>query len=189
MYTEDEITFPNATTKQLKDIPGWESFQEDTKEFTPKSYLFQASKFSHKVYAQLDAFKSEHRYVVWLDADIIVTGEITSRFLKKLVDGHFCAFLGRKVSHTESGFLIFDTEHPDFPKFVERYEVMYNERKLFMLDYWTDCHAFDKSRQGLQAMNLTPDAEGIVNVFKLSPISHLMKHNKGALKFMGDGDE
>ena len=183
-YTEDAITFQNATTKQLKDIPGWQSFQDHTKEFTPENYLFMAGKFSHKVYAQLDAFKSGHRYVVWLDADIVVTGKITAPFLKRLVQDYFCAYLGRQDCHTETGFLIFDTKHPDFPTFIERYAAMYNERRLFMLPYWTDCHAFDKSRKGLQAINLTPDAEGIMDVFGQSPIGHLMRHNKGALKFV-----
>ena len=182
VYTEDEITFPNATTKQLKDVPGWESFQEDTKDFTPEFYLFQAKKFSHKVYAQLDAFKSRHRYIVWLDMDILVTAEVTEGFLKGLVEDHFCAYLGRKESHTESGFLIFDTKHPDFLAFVEIYAAQYNERKLFLLEYWTDCHAFDHARDGLKANNLTPDAEGICDVFSKSPLKDLMIHNKGALK-------
>lgn len=180
VYTEDEITFPH---KKLHDVPGWGSFQEDTKHIEPQSYLYDARRFSHKVYAQLDAFESGERYVVWLDADIVVKKEITKRFLKGLLKENFCAFLGRQGCYTETGFIIFDTEHPDFPKFKERYSAIYNDRLLFMLPYWIDCLAFDAARDGLQARNLTPNVVGMVDVFSRSPLAEYMDHDKGNRKF------
>ena len=180
VYSEDQLTIP---TKRLDEVPGWKEFQEDTKHIKPQSYLFDAVKFSHKVYAQLDAFKSGHRYVVWFDADVVFKSELTARFLKKLVRDHFCAYLGRNGCYTETGFIIFDTKHPDFPEFVKRYAEFYNERYLFLLDYWIDCTAFDKSRKGLQARNLTPDVTGMVSVFDKSPLKDICEHDKGALKY------
>lgn len=188
-YTEDAITFTHAETKQLSDCKGWLDFQYRSEHIKAEAYLFQAQKFSHKVYAQLDAFESEHRYVVWLDMDILVKAEITQGFLKSLVKDHFVAYLGRQGCHTESGILIFDTEHPDFPEFVKRYRAMYDDRRIFMQPYWTDCHAFDAAIVGLQARNLTPDAVGIMDVFSNSPISHLMTHDKGALKYLREGED
>ncbi len=175
-----------AKVRQLDTVWGWKEFQEDTKHIVAESFLFQASKFSHKVYAQLDAFKSGHRYVVWFDADVVFKAELTEKFLKQLVKGYFCAYLGRNDCYSETGFLIFDTKHPDFPKFVKRYEEFYNKRLLFLLDYWIDCRAFDTARHGLQARNLTPDVTGMVDVFDQSPLKDICDHDKGALKYGRD---
>ncbi len=181
VYTEDEIT--SVETKKLHDVPGWESFYKDTAHLEPQTYLFNAQKFCHKVYAQLDAFESGERYVVWFDADCVFTADMQTKFLKKLVKDHFCAYLGRKGTYTETGFLIFDTHHDDFPKFKERYRALYDQRLIFGLKFWIDCIAFDEARQGLQARNLTPEVEGMVDVFSRSPLKKYVEHDKGARKF------
>ena len=180
VYSEDELTIP---TKPLKDVSGWQSFQDDTEHLEPLSYLYNARKFSHKVYAQLDAFESDHRYVVWLDADVLFTGEVTKDFLVGLLDGGFCAFLGRELTYTETGFLLFDTFHPEFPAFVTRYRDYYDKRYLFELTCWIDCMAFDAAREGLNATNLTPKAQGMIDVFSRSPLKDVLTHNKGNRKY------
>jgi hypothetical protein len=183
VYTEDVITFPNVEIKQLDLVPGWEHFQEVTKHIKPQSYHFNVSKFSHKVYAQLDAFESKHRYVVWLDADIVFVKPLKEAFLKSLLNDTMCAFLGRHECYTETGFLIFDTYHEDFPKFKQEYADYYNKRYIFQCKCWIDCCAFDAARKGLHWNNLTPDAYGMVSVFDKSPLAPLMEHDKGALKY------
>lgn len=180
VYSEDELT---TQSWPLQQVDGWQSFQDDTAHIKPTSYLYDARRFAHKVYAQLDAFNSDHRYVVWLDADVVVTAELTEDFLKGLLDGGFCAFLGRDLTYTETGFLIFDILHDDFPEFHRRYRDLYDNRRLFSLPYWIDCLAFDTSRQGLNATNLTPEAAGMIDVFSRSPLKDVMHHNKGQRKF------
>ena len=54
---------------------------------------------------------------------------------------------------------------------------------MFLLDYWIDCRAFDTSRDGLQARNLTPDVDGMVDAFDQSPLKDICEHDKGALKY------
>ena len=179
VYSEDQLTIP---TLPLQNVPGWQSFQDDTRHIRPENYLYNAAKFSHKVYAQLDAFESGERYIVWLDGDIVFKKALTKNFLKKLVRGYFCAYLGRTNFYTETGFLIFDTQHDDFPLFKKRYRKVYDERTLFSLEYWIDCLAFDESRRGLAARNLTPDVEGLVDVFSRGPLKDICLHNKGYLK-------
>lgn len=177
-YTEDEIT-SDVTVKRLHDVPGWEDFQDSVAHIESLSYLYDAGRFAHKVYAQLDAFESDERYVVWLDADTVIKKPFDSSFLENLLNDKMCAYLGRKGTYTETGFLIFDTEHEDFPAFEKRYREMYDDRILFMLMYWIDCCAFDTSIQGLEVENLTPDAAGMVDVFSLSPLADYIEHNKG----------
>jgi len=180
VYSEDNLTIK---TWPLQQVDGWQSFQDDTKHIRPKSYLFEAGKFAHKVYAQLDAFNSDHRYVVWLDADVVIKSDLTEDFLKSLLDGGFCAYLGRQLTYTETGFLIFDVLHEDFPEFAKRYRDFYDNRHLFLLPYWIDCLAFDAARYELNATNLTPDAAGMMDVFSRSPLKDVMKHNKGNRKY------
>ena len=183
MYTEDAITFPNVKIKRLKDVAGWSEFQEGAKHIKPQSYHFNVRKFSHKVYAQLDAFESRHRYVVWLDGDIVFQKELKASFLKKLVKDHMCAYLGRQDCYTETGFLIFDTKHEDFPQFKQEYSDCYNKRYYTQFQCWVDCIAFDISRKGLQCRNLTPEVYGMVSVFDKSPLKDICEHDKGALKY------
>ena len=142
-------------------------------------YLFDAQRFSHKVYAMLDAFQSRHRYVVWLDCDIEVIKRFGQSLIKRLLDGEMCAYLGRNGCYTETGVLAFDTHHEDFPEFEKRFRSFYDDRYIYMLDTFIDCMAFDHARQGLSQKNLTPEAMGMMDVFSTSPVSPYMVHNKG----------
>lgn len=180
VYTEG-TTIPES--RSLHDVSGWSEFQEQTAHIKPDSYLYDIRRFSHKVYAQLDAFKLEHRYIVWLDGDVVVKQNLTKPFLKRLLNGGFCAFLGRQGCYTETGFLIFDTKHDDFPEFERRYRAQYDQKLLLLQQYWIDCIAFDVSRHGLEANNLTPEVYGMVNVFDKSPLAPYMEHRKGNLKW------
>lgn len=182
VYTEDDLTIPNVEVKSLHDVPGWREFVEDTQHIEAQTYLFQAQRFCHKVYAQLDAFESRHRYVVWLDADVVVKKEFGEKFIKKLLNGQMCAFLGRSQSYTETGFIAFDTHHPDFPEFKERYRNWYDLRYIFTLPYWIDCMAFDASKHELSQNNLTPNARGMMDVFAQSELKDYFDHDKGLRK-------
>ena len=170
-------------TKPLQSVPGWREFQKASAHIKPQSYHFNVSKFSHKVYAQLDAFESDHRYVVWLDADIVFLKKITQRFLKNLLNEKMCAFLGRRECYTETGFLIFDTEHEDFPAFKEEYANYYNKQYIYECKCWIDCCAFDGAKKFLDCENLTPQAHGMIAVFDISPLAPYMQHDKGNLKY------
>lgn len=182
VYTEDDLTIPNVEVKSLHDVSGWKEFVELTNHIEPETYLFDAQRFCHKVYAQLDAFEQGHRYVVWLDADVVVKKRFGEKFIRILLDNQMCAYLGRQQSYTETGFIAFDTHHPDFPEFKKRYRDWYDKGHLFMLPYWIDCMAFDASIHQLSAKNLSPDARGMMDVFSQSILKDYMDHDKGLRK-------
>jgi len=179
VYSEDDLIIPNVEMKYLQQVDGWADFYEHTHAFEPQNYLFDAQRFSHKVYAMLDAFESEHRYVVWLDIDLVFKKKFTANFFKKLVKDHCVAYLGRGGTYTETGCVIFDTEHPDFETFKHRLADLYNNRNIFKLPIYIDCMAIDVSMEGLEVKNLTPDVVGMVDVFSQSPLDEIMDHNKG----------
>lgn len=182
VYSEDDLTIPNVELRPLRDVPGWQEFVDATNHLKPASYLWNAQKFSHKVFAQLDAFERDDKYVLWLDADVVLKKKVPTSFLKNMVKKSFVAYLGRGDVYSETGFLLFNTEHPDFDTFKERYASYYRDRYIFRLPYWIDCMAFDAARKGLQANNLTPGVEGMVDVFSRSRLDDYMQHDKGNLK-------
>ena len=105
------------------------------------------------------------------------------QFLRSLLNERMCGFLGRHDCYTETGFLIFDTEHEDFPAFKKAYREYYDKRYIFECKCWIDCCAFDGARKGLDWYNLTPNAQGMISVFDISPLAPYMEHDKGALKY------
>ena len=105
--------------------------------------------------------------------------KVTEGWLKGLLSGKMCAYLGREGCYTETGFLIFDTRHLHFETFRKVFDDQYNKREIFFNDIWVDCVAFDMAIQGLDCENLTPQAKGMVAVFEDSPLSDHITHNKG----------
>jgi hypothetical protein len=94
-----------------------------------------------------------------------------------------CAFLGRRESYTETGFIAFDTHHPDFSEFRLRYSDYYLKRHIVLLPYWIDCLAFDAAKHELSQKNLSPEGRGMEDVFSQSPLSEYMQHDKGERKY------
>lgn len=139
-------------------------------------FLWDAKRFCHKVFAQLDMAKDGEPFW-WIDADVLISKK-PPRHLFEQED--VVTFLGRN-SYTETGLVGFNPKHPDWQDFERRYRSMYADAKILQLDYWTDCHAFDEARQG-RGKNLTPGGRGFDNVMKVSPFGPYMTHYKGNLK-------
>lgn len=139
-------------------------------------FLWDAKRFCHKVFAQLDAAKDGEPFW-WIDADVLMM----ARPPDELLEQHdLVTFLGRD-SYTETGLIGFNPKHPDWPEFEKRYRAMYEDGEIFSLPYWTDCHAFDAARDG-RGKNLTPNGKGFENVMRSSEFAPYMAHYKGPLK-------
>jgi hypothetical protein len=149
--------------------------------------MYNAYKFSFKCFAQFDAFTWDDK-VFWVDADVITDKDIPIDFLEGLVEGVPFCFLGRDT-YTETGFLGFNTKHKDFPKFRKNYENQYKKKYLFRQPFYTDCHAFDAARVGIEGRNLTPWGRGVQHVFVDSVLGEYMDHLKGPRKAKGYSPE
>lgn len=146
-------------------------------------FRYNAQKFCRKVFAQ-DAVFDEDRYVFWFDADCVVKQPIPEEFLKGLLDDCALAYLGRRNSYTETGFIGFDTQHQNFKTFRDAYLPWIMSGKIFsQLVGWHDCIAFDHARQGVAGRNLTPQGIGIDNVIGQSVVGKYVSHLKGPRKF------
>jgi len=154
----------------------------------PENYLYDASKFSCKVFAQLDAFRRYPGKILWLDADIVTFSDVPPDLLYRMVKGTHTCFLGRRGGYSECGFIGFDTEHPEFEFFEQRYRDMYEKEQIYTLKHHTDCHAFDAARKA-RGRNLTPRGRGIEHVFCDSPLAPYCDHLKGNRKQLGFSPE
>ncbi len=149
----------------------------------PSSYLFDAKRFCHKVFAQLDALK-EHDRMWWLDADVEAIRHIPEQVIENLTNKDVLAYLGRDT-YTETGVIGFRRAE-GFDEFERKYAECYGpDRSLLKLRYWTDCHAFDYARAGM-GFNLTPDGFGVSNVLEDSVLSPYLIHHKGNRKLRMD---
>lgn len=147
-------------------------------------FRFDASKFCRKVFAQ-DAAFDEDQYVFWFDADCIVKKPIPAELLVLLVELPF-AYLGRNgaAAYTETGWLGFNTQHPDFKAFRAKYLPYFTTGRIFsQLKGWHDCIAFDYAREGITGNNLTPRGMSMDNVIQDSAIGKYVAHLKGPRKF------
>lgn len=142
-----------------------------------KGFLWDAKRFCHKVFAQLDTAKDGEPFW-WVDADVAM---FRNPPLEILEQKDIVTFLGRD-SYTETGLIGFNVKHPEWKWFEDRYRSMYTEGLIFKLEGWTDCHAFDEARQG-RGENLTPKGKGFDNVMTESRFGAYMAHYKGPAKF------
>lgn len=151
------------------------------------NYNYDAKKFSKKVFAQLDVLKPEIGKVFWFDADTVIQKPITEEMLISLFNNKALSFVGRDGFHTETGFIGFDTDKHDFPKFLEKYTECYRKGKLFTLPRWHDCEAFDWARResGVSGNNLSSNWKmgDDLDVLPTTILSSFMVHMKGNRKY------
>jgi hypothetical protein len=86
-----------------------------------------AIKFSYKSFVMLNALKNiNDGYVIWLDADCIFIDDNFEDWPKKLLNDTFIACQREDGSeHVESGIVIFDSEHIDKQKYIDKFESLY----------------------------------------------------------------
>lgn len=142
-----------------------------------KGFLWDARRFCHKVFAQLDAAKDGEPFW-WIDADVLMKGTPPPELLEQT---ELVTFMGRD-SYTETGLVGFNPKHPGWKRLAARYRGAYTDGWIYVQPGWTDCHALDFAREG-QGKNLTPGGRGFDNVMRQSVFDPYMSHYKGPLKF------
>jgi hypothetical protein len=92
-----------------------------------------AVKFSYKSFVILDALKKTNDgYVIWLDADCQFINDDFDLWPGNLLDNKFVACQREHGSeHVESGIIIFDSEHEDKQKYINKFESLYMNANEF----------------------------------------------------------
>lgn len=180
-------------------VAGWTKEQADFIERNkgrddPQDYRKQACRFSHKIFALKSASdfwqdekkrtgKTECRYLIWLDADVLTTRKVTIEDLQKCLpkEGDAVSYLGRKDwDHSECGWLAFDLDNGG-SKIIDNLNEEYVKDYVFNHLQWHDSYIFDNvTSQIKNKTNLTPDAKGM-EVWPQSPMASWSKHYKGPI--------
>jgi hypothetical protein len=181
-------TKPNIHILNLeKSVPDITEFKLRNKDKTFKNFLWDAVRFSHKSYAIWHAaMNSNVNILIWLDADTEIINKLSKEYLKKfLPDGYFTSYLGRE-SYSETGFIAYDLRNPHSKEFFSIFKNYYDSDKIYTLEAFTDCHAFDATRKELEIA-------GKIKGHNLTPLQ--MKHhfnqtfNGYMIHFKGDRKE
>ncbi len=158
-------------------------------------YAWNAFAYGKKAYAVIHALRNTKAdCLFWIDSDIIFHKPISAEFMAGLFDGKDVAHFARTYPHTETGFFGLWTASPRLKYFTRAYASYYEERGLFALPGWTDCHAFDAAleaakKHGLTTKNLSPPGMTVGHVIAKSVLAPYLDHPKGPRKQAGRSHE
>lgn len=184
---------------QVSDLVNFKTRHKDNpaangcvKNSTVKDFLFDAVRFSHKVFALYDAVQNNFgKSIVWLDADTITHSKVPDNFLETNFPSskYGIAYLGRTKQYSECGWVVYHTKHPLMKDFWNTFTNYYNSDSIFKLKEWHDSYVFDVTRleyesKGMVNQNITP---GFVagHPFINCILGEYMDHMKGPRKKVG----
>jgi hypothetical protein len=191
---------PNVEYISL-DMPDLEAFKRRNRSQALQSsanFLLDAVRFSHKVFAYVDAALLPGVDVaVWLDGDVITHTRVTHETILRWLNGKMAGALLRPWMYTETGFHIFDMQYPEARRFMEVWRHQYTTDKVWNLPLpdknnkflgLTDCHTYDEVRTGFPSSlwyNLSPRGMKISHPFVNGILGAHMDHCKGDRKKEG----
>lgn len=169
-------------------------------------YRKQAVRFCHKVFAIHHVLESINkakaagaadtpRYLIWMDADVITTRQVTIEDIQKCLpkEGDAVAYLGRKDwDHSECGWLAFDLEN-EGGWLIEKVWDLYRNDMVLGLEQTHDSWVWDKiiahrtilcgnypdeTDKPMKATNLTEGKPG-TEIWQQSPMAAWSVHYKG----------
>ena len=145
-------------------------------------YEFDAVRFCHVPFSLIEAHNTiKERYLISIDADVVIREKIPEDFFPSLIrKGCVTHYLSRAPrKHMESGFIIWDTHHPDYQAWWDKYKQLYEDDGVFdIFEGWTDCHAFDYVNEGFPSHKIATRQSH--DVWAVSPLQKYLAHNKGS---------
>lgn len=185
----------------LLDIADLNSFKErnaKNPKQSSKNFLCDGVRFSHKVFAYVDACLNKGAdIVVWLDGDVITHRPVRKNTVLKWLGGKMAGALFRPWMYTETGFHVFDMRHPKAAEFMGLWKEQYTQDRVWDLPGptpsnkflgYTDCHTYDHVRSGFPAdlwYNLSPAGIKSQHPFVNGMLGEHMDHCKGDRKKTG----
>lgn len=135
-FYAEKMSF-NSTDPRIRTIDWDESCFFNWNRFAKKTEDINAQKFGKKGWASLHGWKNiDADYIIWLDADMLFSKEITKEVIYKTINDNYLVALfdndyQRKEStrtfwSAESGYVIVNKNHKNFNDFIKRYEDYYN---------------------------------------------------------------
>lgn len=157
-------------------------------------YRFDAVKFAHKAAALTDfGLSVSDGVMIWLDADTFTHSTVTAAWLDGLFPTPaYIAWLDRKNSHPETGFVMFRASHPYHHGFMESVRNLYTSGDLFRIGETHDAAAIHwvattKTHSGKipAPHSLSGPAANWHHPFIVGPLGACLDHMKGPRKTEG----
>lgn len=158
--------------------------------FKDNAFKWDAVRFSHKVFAIIDACAtSDADWVIWLDGDSKTFANIPDSFLPSVCNNSALAcYLGRREKyHSECGWVAYNLKHPRLVEFMLEWRNLYMNGGIFNLKEYHDSFVFDELRRKYQSQgtlfhNLSPElpGKGPGHPFIASALGQYMDHMKGS---------
>lgn len=135
IVTDDRITYYdwNVSCKH-----NWQQFKQKTNDN-------KSIKFAKKGFAFLHALKTvTEKFIIWIDADLKFLKNIDESVIKKTIGTNLIglfdhSYLNAEDYSAESGYVILNTQHSDYNKFVQFYEQYYSTpEKPQQISKWYD---------------------------------------------------
>jgi hypothetical protein len=96
IYSEDSLGIPFPA-----EFVEWKAKHQG---YVPPAWQWDVVKYSHKVFAAIDALYDYDGIGVWLDADCVTFKQIPEGLIEKQVEGVYLAHYARTGLYTETGF-------------------------------------------------------------------------------------
>lgn len=163
-------------------------------------YKFNFMPFSVKVYALAEASwdireKGGYDYIMWLDADVMITKPVKFEELRALMGNRHLAWLDRGApwNHGETGFILCSTQGDSLDIFLQQANI-YSAGQLFYFAEWHDAFIFTSlvrletfmKGEEFLVQNLNKDMQSEhrngLYPFETSPLGQWFVHYKGNLK-------
>ena len=157
-----------------------------------ESFLWDAVRFSNKVFCIINAIRNsnDYDYVVWLDADTYTFNPVPISLFENLLKDHtMLTYLGRGDIYPECGFVGYNLKHTEIQNFVNDWEKLYVDGSIFDLLEWHDSAVFwHLSKIYVEDKGVTVNdigyAKGVKghHVFVNSELGSYLDHFKGNRK-------
>jgi hypothetical protein len=156
-------------------------------------YRYDAVKFSHKVGALTDfGLGLDSGVMIWIDADTFTHADVDEAWLDSLLPpSAYMAWLERRNTHPECGFVMFRCDHGYHARFMDAFRTLYTSGNLFKLSETHDSYALQwlakaKVLHGkIPAPASLSGDDGWHHPFVNGPLGERLDHLKGPRKDEG----
>jgi hypothetical protein len=184
-YTEG-YSIPGQTV-DLETLEDLQAFKKRHANYKSPSFTMDVVRFSHKIFACIDAFRAHDDLGVWIDADVIPYKPMPEEYVRaQLPEGFYIAMFKRAGNYSECGYWVVDCKHPAHQTFLNALRRMYVDDAFIDLPEWHDSYLMDVIVRNLENVgvikshNLTAkEAEKETHPMAKSDIAQYLDHTKG----------
>lgn len=172
-----------------------ERFKATHGHYIAPNYLYDAVRFSNKVFAAADALSDYEGVGVWMDADCVTLQDIPAGHVEGMLQGADMAMFKRAGMYTETGFWVMDRKRPITRELLQAWCEWYTSGQYKTLDNWTDCETLDATvrlmerAEVLRTVSLSGAFERDMHPMSKAPIARFLDHCKGQRKALGYSPE